>query len=381
MKIGEPEIRQEGAETTWRVAVETDGVERTLWFAVPSAHADLLTDTADAALVGLLLPAMARGERIAVEGPVSEALHDALARPFQALVRTVIPSLRAVEIDPASRRGARARPSGAATGFSAGIDSYAVLADHHYGDVAPGLRLTHLLFHNVGSHEPGGRPVFLERRERLRTVVERIGLPFVTVDSNLDAFYGPELHFLLTHPLRNTAVAHLLQGGLGRFDYASTYAYPKVFVGETFSLAFCDPIALPLLSTETLTVRSVGGEYTRVAKTLRVAALEDSHDTLDVCANPAAAAGRVNCSRCFKCVRTLLTLEIAGRLPLYEASFDLEAWREVRGRALREVLASRDPLNREIVRFARSHGYALPARARLAARLRRVGRRLAGGSR
>ena len=51
---------------------------------------------------------------------------------------------------------------------------------------------------------------------------------------------------------------------------------------------------------------------------------------LDVCvANPdkRLALEKLNCSRCWKCTRTLLTLEALGRLDAFEKVFDLPYYR------------------------------------------------------
>lgn len=72
----------------------------------------------------------------------------------------------------------------------------------------------------------------MKRRERLKPIVERIGLPFVTVNSNVSTFYQG-WRFQATHTPRNTSVALLLQQGIGRFLYVSTYSYSDIYVDKT----------------------------------------------------------------------------------------------------------------------------------------------------
>ena len=258
----------------------------TLQYTVLGEFGDLLTDSCDAALLALLIPAMASGEAIDVAGAVSERLYHNLAGPYQRLLQHVIPSLRRVRLRCANIRSADRRAPGVATGFSAGVDSYCVLADYYYSPVPAGLKLTHLLFNNVGSHGQGGEHVFNTRFAALEPQVERIGLPFVRINSNLDAFYPRQLAFQQTHTPRNVSVALLLQQGIGRFMYASAYSYRDVFIGPTCSMAYSDTAAVPLLSTEVLDACSVGSEYTRVEKTLRVADIPQSWQTLDICVTP-----------------------------------------------------------------------------------------------
>lgn len=54
----------------------------------------------------------------------------------------------------------------------------------------------------------------------MRPAADRIGLPFVAVDSNLMAFYK-SLAFKDTYTLRNVTVALLLQAGIGRSFHAA----------------------------------------------------------------------------------------------------------------------------------------------------------------
>lgn len=166
----------------------------------------------------------------------------------------------------------------------------------------------------------------MKRRERLKPIVERIGLPFVTVNSNVSTFYQG-WRFQATHTPRNTSVALLLQQGIGRFLYVSTYSYSDIYVDKTDDIAHADPVILPLLLTTELDVLAVGSEYTRPEKALQVAEIPDSYRVLDVCIRQSSVG---NCSRCEKCQRTLLTLEIAGLLERYEDVFDLGAYRRAR---------------------------------------------------
>lgn len=281
-------------------------------------------------------------------------------------MRHIIPSLNQVSIYPENvicEQGKSA--SGVATGFSGGIDSYCALADHYFSDIPKRFKVTHLLFNNVGSHGSGGEQLFRKRFERLIPTAELIGLPFLRIDSNLDLFYGNKLEFQQTHTLRNVSVALLLQGGVGRYLYASTYKYSDAFVGSTYDTAYSDLITLPLLSTDTLDAFSVGSEYSRVQKTLRVAELPVSYGTLDVCVNANNSSSYTNCSECWKCLRTLTTLEIAGYLERYSDSFDLNIYKSQRKAYFATLLGSHDPLLQEVVELANERNYSFPLSSRL----------------
>jgi hypothetical protein len=357
MRIGPPQLVERDGGLEYRVDVEAAGGASQLWFRVGEEFRDLVSDRAEASLLALLLPAMHAGEDLHVEGPISERFFYHLSGPLQIAMRQVIPSLRRVRVLPAEVRSASRRAGGVATGFSAGIDSFSVLADHHYGDPPPGFRLTHLLYNNVGSHGPTGNPLFRLRYERLRPLADRIGLPFVAVDSNLMSFYG-ELTFKHSYTLRNAIVALLLQAGIGRsFHAAGTVAGNAPVTRVINDVGYFDPVILPMMSTEVLDALWAGGVYTRVEKTLQVAEIEDSYDVLDVCVRNDRAG---NCSTCKKCVRTLLTLEIAGLLDRYAQVFDFDAYRKGRHWRVARILRGKFANSFEIKAFARERGYRFP---------------------
>lgn len=357
MQISKPDIVSVKDDVRYCVQVDAAGTEKNLWFSIPREFGEFISDRSDAALAALLIPAMSCGEDLHIAGVLSEKLFYNLSSGYQAMLRTVIPSLCKIDIFPEEVRPATPGARGVATGFSGGVDSFCVLDDHHFRDAPAGFRLSHLLFNNVGSHGhgPDGERLFRERYDRLEPVAARFGLPFIAVNSNLEDFYR-DFRYRQTHTPRNASVALLLQGGIGRFMYASTYSYAHLIVGDARAMAAADPVALPLLSTERMCALSAGSEYNRVQKTLKVGTLPDSYESLDVCAT---GSGERNCSACVKCLRTLLTLELAGLLSHYKSVFDLEVYEANKPRYIEEVLHSEDPFCHEITSFANQQGVSL----------------------
>lgn len=373
IRLGRLDIREDGATAEVRIPVTGLDGPPELRYLLPAAASPMISGLLDGPLLALLLPAMAAGRDIEVQGEVSARLLYHLVGPYQRLLQAVIPTLHRIRIHAGRADRVPSRATGVATGVSGGIDSFSVLADHHYGDPPPGFRLTHLLYHNVGSHGRAGGDLFRRRAARMAPLAERLGLPLLVVDSNLDAFYGPGLGFMQTHTPRNASVPLLLQEGIGRYYYAASYHWRDSVVGPSPGMARSDPVALPMLSTERLECHAVGGEWTRVEKTIRVADLAESWRFLDVCTS-ADADG--NCSVCAKCLRTLLTLDLASLLDRFADAFDLAAYRRHRSRHIARTLASDYPLDREIASFARERGIVLPVRARAQAATRRALRRL-----
>jgi hypothetical protein len=361
--IGVPEVRVQDAIAEYSVPYSIgNGQERSLRYQIPAEFAEMISPRADAALVALLIPAMKTGGELRVEGPVTDELVYRMHHGYQNMLSAVIPGLRPVRVVARREVSPGERGQGVATGFSAGVDSYALLADHFYDQsVPPSLRVTHLLFNNTGSHDDAGdaaHALFVDRYERASRVADKIGLPLIPVDSNLTEVYAMTgWNFQQTHTPRNASVAFLLQRGFGTWLYASSVSLEQLHVGPHFDTSSTDPIALPLLSTGSLQLESDGGQRSRFDKTLRIAEIPDTYWSLDVCVVGDLGG---NCSRCFKCLRTLAALEIGGVIDRYAEVFDLKTWEREREQYLAFIRVSRDKLVKEMVPEAKKRGFDLP---------------------
>lgn len=361
MKIEKPVLKHKNGRIFHTAGVEFKREQQELWFSIDECHADLLTDSCDAFLVSLLLPAMYEGEDIYVKGSVSEKLLYNLSGPLQAVLKVIMPSLSLIRIKAdcvISHHSNIAK--GVITGFSGGIDSFSVLTNHYYQINANQPKLTHLLFNNVGSHGKGGEKLFFERYNQLLPTAQKIGLPLISVNSNLNQFYHHTLNFRQTHTIRNAAIPLLLQGGIGSFLYASAFHYSDLSIGVSNDMAYTDAITLPLLSTESISSFSVGSEYTRVEKTVQVAQISDSWGALDVCVSSRNKEQYKNCGKCSKCLRTLSTFEIMGEAQRYDKVFDLTAYKKHRKVYFATLLSSSEPLNKEIIKFAKENDFSFP---------------------
>ena len=180
------------------------------------------------------------------------------------------------------------------------------------------MRITHLLFNDVGSHGPNADPVsaslFAQRTPSIAEVALGLGVPLIRVCSNTDFFYTTL--FAQTHTLRNASVALALQGRASGFLYGSGFPYESISVKPTKDTAYFDPILLPLLSTESLVCTSAGAAYSRAEKTRLICDSKLAQQHLDVC-----VVSFPNCSGCWKCARTLLTLDVLGQVEAFSSSF------------------------------------------------------------
>lgn len=373
-----PTIDVDGRRAVWTARIEHPAMPESLWFSLPAQFAGMVSERLDAALLALTIPALRLQAPLHLHGTVTDELfhqHTELQHLFNLAGHGRRPvELHAAELSPVTERA-----PGVATGFSAGVDSFAVLAQEFYGRATPASRrVTHLLFNNVGSHYgsaaqsagapssaealPGQRALWSARLGQAKQVADKIGLPIVDVDSNVPQISVCRSGFLESHTPRNAAVAHLLSGGIGMWYYASGSTYPHVRAGDVSGrgLARMDPLILPLMSTSSLSARASGTHLRRVDKTALIADLPHAQEHLDVCV---AADDGTNCSSCAKCLRTLAALDFLGKLDLFSTRFDTRRWSAHRDGYLEGVVASRghDAFSRELVDFAGEQGVRLPA--------------------
>lgn len=358
MKINPLKVIADGKNVKISCFIEYGDSKKELWYCLDQEYQDFLTvDKLDGFLVGLLLLAMKHKEDIYIDGAISEKLFYNLTNYFIKIVTLLIPSLHPIKIFPKELHNGKNSETvgGVVTGFSGGIDSFCVLIDHLYNYVPQSYKITHLVLNNVGSHGEGGRDLFNKRYQRLLSFAHESQLPFIKIDSNLDDILSME--FRNTHTTRNVSAILILQKLFGKYLYASAHKYQNCFIGESPDASVIDPSAIHLLSTETTECISTGCQYSRVEKTIKVAELEPSYRYLDVCVHAVDAAE--NCSTCWKCARTLLTLEIIGKHTLYHQVFDLNKFAQIKGDYISSIIDKQTPLEQEVIQLAAQRHYKL----------------------
>lgn len=342
------------------------GVEQ-LWYEVKSEYSHWISnETSDAFLVAILIYAMKNKLNIHVKGSVSSRLHYNINLYLMEIIKKLISKSSAIDIS--ADQLIRTNWGGVEvfTGFSAGVDSFCTVNEHLECHIPVEYRVTALLLNNVGSHGQGVRDqdIFKERFIRLEHVAEKLELPMFWINSNLDSVLKTD--FQLTHTIRNVSVALLLQKGCGKYLYSSAVHYTDGFVRETHDMGYADAVTLNLFSTETTECISSGGQYTRFQKTELIADCLIAQKSLDVCVAPQNAV-KINCSTCWKCLRTQLTLEIIGKLDGFNDVFEVDKYMKMRFIFICNVLTSNVPLSVEIKSTMTKRGFSVPVRARIVA--------------
>jgi len=345
---------------TARVEVERPGpaCPDTLWFAFPGHLARFVTDNADGFAAGLLPLAMLRREPLRLRGDLSYRLAHGL-REYQRYQSAWKPDVFApveVRSDSLARRGADGGVTSVGTAFSGGVDSFHTLWTH-LGDNEPlaPSRITHGLMINGFDADldlaDSGSFARLQRLYEPR--LRRVGVELVVVRTNLLQFLGIDLQ-KQCFAANVTAPALVLGQLFSRYYVPSSYHFSllnRFYDGS-------HPMFDHFLSTETMDTVHDGGHLGRVEKTLEIARWPETYELLRVCFRAtgvqASRDAVANCCACEKCLRTMATLDIAGRLEDY-ACFP-EPLRRSRLRRIDYALPGARVFADEIVAFARREG-------------------------
>lgn len=341
----------------------TEKQDAHLWFEVDKKYADyVMADKIDAFLVGLLPLAMRLGEDIHLKHPVSETLYFNLSNGVVALFNTAFPEFKRISIfaDSFADESKVSKGTIVAAGFSCGIDSLSTIIENSSSGTPGSYRITHGVFTSVGSHgstdDAAGKERFLGRLRIVKGCASEMNLELIVIDSNMEQILSSVTDYDRTLTLRNASAVLILEKGIFRYFQSTSLAYRDLKVRGNESSPF-EPIALPYLSTNALEFISFGSQHKRTEKTAMVANCEPSYRWLNVCGVQAE-----NCSLCEKCMRTLLTLDLLGKVERYDTVFDLKKYRREKKRYLCYVLASKKTysLHREITELMTEIDYHPP---------------------
>ncbi len=366
MKIYSPQLIDAGDEVKIQTTFECKQGTKILWYSVDKNYAKYLTtEKSDAFVVGLLLLAMQNNEDIYIEGKMSEILYYNLNNYYIKLLSLSLSNLNEIKIFPKELDNGKSYycKQAVGTGFSGGVDSFSTICQHMLEDTPESYKITHFLFANVGSHgefEPEkAKNLFNERYDLLKNYPEETGRNFIKLDSNLSEILN--MKFTHTHTVRNASSALLMQKLFSKYYYSSGYKIDETKVQlvdkvSNGSIAYSDAIAQKYLCTETFSFISTSLQLDRVERTKLISNYEPTYKYLNTCVKDGT-----NCSTCFKCCRTIFTLQLLNKFDKYKDIFNLETFNTKKNLFLASVISDKNSIyNREILQLTKDTGYKFP---------------------
>jgi hypothetical protein len=301
--------RVEGSMLIVAAIVEhPDGSRHRLWWQLPAQWRDAVTAWADPFVVAFVFLMMQWRRDVMVEGVVSPSLLLNLEQ-YMAIWGAWIPdrygpveihAREEVEAPPPRERGQTIMP------FSCGADSSFTLYRHHRGLV--GRRTRHvaaaMVMHgfDIRLDQANAEGMYEGLLTGARAMAESVGVPCIPAASNFQELPTYRGHSFGTHLVSGLRLL------AGRFDATllpNDVAYPLMAVPWG-----SHPVSNPFLGSLHFPVIDDGGEAARCEKARLLAQWPEAMRHLRVCfENPGS---HVNCCRCEKCLRTILSFRAVG---------------------------------------------------------------------
>jgi hypothetical protein len=298
-----------------------------LSFQVEGGEPGWMTARGDPFVPALLLLALASGEDLRVEAPVSSLLLRSTATVAEIYRQWKDHRLEWRQAwHGEGRRGlviaepaqVPERPNATSAFFSCGVDAFYTFLKHRE-------RITHLVF--VDGFEARLRREAIRRQvlREVRDVARETGMRLVTISTNVPEAGREMAPWALYHGAALISSALALGGLLGTVLVPSSNQY------EVLAPWGSHPLLDPLWSTEATRVVHDGCEAWRLDKVRMLARSDLALRHLRVCG--AGEGDRLNCGRCDKCIPTAMVLKAEGvldRARTFDTRLDPAAVRRVR---------------------------------------------------
>lgn len=377
--IGKPYIEEKDGKTFLisNIKNELENKDINVFFAVEPEFANYLChEQADAFVVSMLLRAVVTGQDIEVDAPISEKLLHNLRYGVIHALTTSLKQNKNIgynleilnryknnrgnkSIQVISKKGVVSQNyngSEVGTGCSLGVDSFSIIKKYLLERKKESLlsyKITHFACFNVGAlgmyNTESTRESFYREVNRIKQFASKFNIPVVSIDTNLHEFY-PEYNFNWSHSYLNMACVLSLQKLWGKYIYASGYSLNNFEFNISDSAKY-EPFLLTNLSTESTELISGDMELSRADKVRYIMNDAIVKDNLNVCLKEQCINSEsgidnynnqfINCGKCEKCLRTILQLEIYGKLEEYKDIIDLSEWQHLKPYYLGKVIACR----------------------------------------
>lgn len=356
-------IAETAAEAIYSFCLDGGGGRESekYYVAVPLEYREWLAESLDPALPIGMLRAMESSQSLEIQAEVDSLLVDRVEHEWQRMFSHLLPNLQIVPVEYSGLSVSQPISSELnILAFSGGVDSMFSLNRLIGRLKLSGSPLSHLLHISYQRFELEAEI----RLSRLKKAASTLGIPLIPVRTNLDqAFIQPQAlnHWLYMNIHEtlfiSTALAIGRQGAT--FHFSSTYPVETTNRVNSRLSSSILPILAWAGQTSSVSFQIEGAGYTRSEKLAEISTFGFAQEFLDVC-DSTKEGKKVNCSRCVKCIQTLVDLDVNGSILRFESVFDLSQWERKRFWGYLEVLFSGRPIRRELAKSLRKRSAAIP---------------------
>lgn len=234
--------------------------------------------------------------------------------------------------------------------FSGGVDSFYTLLSLQEANQKP----DYLISINAGAFPD--RRVWSAILPLLGEVGRKCRTPLILIDTNFHKAF-PRTH-LSSHTVRNMTAAMLLRPALSTAFYSSSTTLADALftrAKEIQDMSSIEAMVLYTMQQSDFGALIYGLNTERIEKTRAIHTAPIVQQHLNVCTNwryqISADRTVINCGRCSKCARTMLTLEALGSLQHYGRSFELADFAQGRAALLSRLKESHYRIDHSVIEF------------------------------
>ena len=270
-----------------------------------AAQAAHVHDDASPFAAALLLPSMKRGENLIIEGTISERLYKGMHAVMHEVLNWGI-GLEPVKIEANTVVADTLQPYRTASFFSGGVDSFYTYLKHTT-DPVKADRVDSFILVKGFDIDRRNIPLWNQTLKSINTIATAEKIELLVVTTNIQRLVEPILSWEYVHGGCLAAVGLFLRR-----------AFRQIYIPSTLSREEQMPWGSSLAldghwSTESTTFVHDGTEATRIDKILsQIAQSPLALEHLRVCYEN--EKGAYNCGKCDKCLRTMISLYVAGAL-------------------------------------------------------------------
>ncbi len=249
---------------------------------------------------------MRLGEDLLIEGKISKKLFGGAEKLMQ-IINKWKPDYKIIKIDHLGFEDNKS--GGRETGmfFSGGVDSFYTLLKNENSPADDADKIKHLLFVKGFDIYEKNEIIFEEALSRIKNVSDAYKKSLLPIDTNIRHISRGLIDWDTYHGAAMVSAALGLEALFRKVYIAGTHSYKVLMPWGSH------PLTDHLWSTESTEFVHDGCEASRVEKVLRqVGKSQVALDNLRVCWENRES--RFNCSKCEKCLRTMLNLHIADVL-------------------------------------------------------------------
>lgn len=363
--LEKPYIQKVGNQSRLCCRMIEEGKASEIWYEVNCVYEEFLCVERMDAFVAAMLPyAMYHKKNLRVMGTTSSKLAYQMKNLFIPALSKYTEPFHTVDILFENLTGEVFNGKGVGTGVSGGVDSFYTIIQNLSNENSK-YNLTHLTFFNVGSNGDFGgeaaRKIYRERAAEAKVLSEKIGLPFLSVDSNISDIL--QMNFEMTCAYRSLSAVLALQKLFSVYLFSSGESIDMFHI-DGKEASYHDLLNVQCFSTESTIIYPVGITETRFEKIQAIMNDRLVQENLNVC-----IAESQNCSHCDKCVRTMNALYALGKLDDFSNVFDVQDYLTHLNERLGYMLTMKDGKeyvhvnHRETYQYMRQNGLAIPNEA------------------